>query len=85
MKPLRISMRWFLFSMTILVSLFGTAYGECTLDCTVQGLQYEDPDHHGVYCIVMPPDGVPWNGRLVVWAHGFQDAGTPVGIPLDQL
>lgn len=23
--------------------------------------------------------------RLVIWAHGFQDAGTPVQIPEDQL
>ena len=26
-----------------------------------------------------------YNGNLVIWAHGFQDAGTPVGIPEDQL
>ncbi|WP_319404680.1 hypothetical protein [uncultured Desulfosarcina sp.] len=80
MKPLRISMRWFLFSVTILVSLYGTAYGEYTLNCTVSGKQ-----GLGEYCIVMPPQGVPWNERLVIWAHGFQDAGTDVGIPLDQL
>jgi pimeloyl-ACP methyl ester carboxylesterase len=36
------------------------------------------------YCIRMPVT-TPYNGRLVIWAHGFQDAGTPVGIPLDQL
>ena len=24
-------------------------------------------------------------GLLVIWAHGFQDAGTPVAIPEDQL
>jgi hypothetical protein len=26
-----------------------------------------------------------YNRRLVIWAHGFQDAGTPVSIPEDQL
>ena len=26
-----------------------------------------------------------YNGNLVIWAHGFQDAGVPVGIPEDQL
>ncbi len=31
----------------------------------------------------MPASG--YNGILVVWAHGFQDAGTPVSIPEDQL
>jgi pimeloyl-ACP methyl ester carboxylesterase len=37
-----------------------------------------------VYRICMPPPG-QYNGRLVVWAHGFQDAGTPIGIPEDQV
>ena len=32
------------------------------------------------YRICMPPAG-SYNGNLVVWAHGFQDAGTPVQIP----
>jgi predicted peptidase len=26
-----------------------------------------------------------YNGSLVIWAHGFQDAGTPAQIPEDQL
>jgi pimeloyl-ACP methyl ester carboxylesterase len=37
-----------------------------------------------IYRICMPPPG-EYNGRLVVWAPGFQDAGTPIGIPEDQL
>jgi pimeloyl-ACP methyl ester carboxylesterase len=37
-----------------------------------------------IYRICMPPAG-RYNGRLVVWAHGFQDAGTPVSIPEQQL
>jgi pimeloyl-ACP methyl ester carboxylesterase len=36
-----------------------------------------------IYRICMPTDS--YNGILVVWAHGFQDAGTPVSIPNDQL
>ncbi|MGH8548390.1 MAG: alpha/beta hydrolase family protein [Methylococcales bacterium] len=38
----------------------------------------------GVFRICMPPLS-EYNGRLVIWAHGFQDAGTPVEIPEDQL
>ena len=36
------------------------------------------------YRICMPPAD-RYNGSLVIWAHGFQDAGTPVSIPEDQL
>jgi pimeloyl-ACP methyl ester carboxylesterase len=47
-----------------------------------------DPDgvqgSGSIYRICMPsPD--KYNGMLVIWAHGFQDAGTPVQIPEDQL
>jgi pimeloyl-ACP methyl ester carboxylesterase len=38
-----------------------------------------------IYRICMPQEEEEYNGRLVVWAHGFQDAGTPVEIPEDQL
>lgn len=37
-----------------------------------------------IYRICMPAPE-EYNNRLVIWAHGFQDAGTPVGIPEDQL
>jgi hypothetical protein len=37
-----------------------------------------------IYRICLPGE-VPYNGKLVIWAHGFQDAGTPVEIPEDQL
>ncbi len=36
-----------------------------------------------IYRICMPTGG--YNGNLIVWAHGFQDSGTPVGIPQEQL
>lgn len=41
-------------------------------------------DSGSKYRICMPP-AEQYNGILVVWAHGFQDAGTPVEIPEDQL
>jgi pimeloyl-ACP methyl ester carboxylesterase len=47
-----------------------------------------DPDgvqgSGSIYRICMPPPD-QYNGILVIWAHGFQDAGTPVQIPEDQL
>jgi len=47
-----------------------------------------DPDgvqaSGSIYRICMPP-AEQYNGILVVWAHGFQDAGTPVQIPEHQL
>jgi pimeloyl-ACP methyl ester carboxylesterase len=47
-----------------------------------------DPDgvqgSGSIYRICMPAPA-DYNGMLVIWAHGFQDAGTPVAIPEDQL
>jgi pimeloyl-ACP methyl ester carboxylesterase len=47
--------------------------------CEPDGLQASG----SIYRICMPATG--YNGMLVIWAHGFQDAGTPVSIPEDQL
>jgi pimeloyl-ACP methyl ester carboxylesterase len=47
--------------------------------CDPDGLQ----DSGSIYRICMPDRF--YNERLVIWAHGFQDAGTPVEIPEDQL
>ena len=48
--------------------------------CGPDGLQQSG----SIYRICMPaPDH--YNGRLVIWAHGFQDANEPVSIPQDQL
>ncbi len=41
-------------------------------------------DSGSIYRICMPA-AEDYNERLVIWAHGFQDAGTPVSIPEDQL
>lgn len=48
--------------------------------CDPDGLQASG----SIYRICMP-DAADYNGSLVLWAHGFQDAGTPVSIPEDQL
>ena len=48
--------------------------------CEPDGLQGSG----SIYRICMPPAG-EYNGSLVIWAHGFQHAGTPVAIPEDQL
>ena len=51
-----------------------------TSTCDPDGLQSSG----SIYRICMPPAD-QYNGMLVIWAHGFQDAGEPVGIPEDQL
>jgi pimeloyl-ACP methyl ester carboxylesterase len=61
----------------LLLAVIGSAYGQPELDCSNAGV-YNGAE----YCIVVPE---AYNDRLVIWAHGFQDAGTGVGIPLDQL
>jgi len=38
-----------------------------------------------IYRICMPVPLESYNGKLVIWAHGFQDATDPVQIPEDQL
>jgi pimeloyl-ACP methyl ester carboxylesterase len=48
--------------------------------CDPDGIQASG----SIYRICMPPPE-QYNGMLVIWAHGFQDAGTPVEIPEGQL
>ncbi len=48
--------------------------------CGPDGLQ----ESGSIYRICMPAPA-DYNNRLVIWAHGFQDATEPVGIPEDQL
>jgi pimeloyl-ACP methyl ester carboxylesterase len=52
-----------------------------------QGSQLDEVDKPtgSTYEIYMPPPGVEYNGRFIIWAHGFQDANEDVGIPYDQL
>lgn len=63
-----------------LIFMLGTSNAFSESNCGPDGMQ----DSGSVYRICMPaPED--YNGRLVIWAHGFQDAGTPVQIPEDQL
>jgi len=39
----------------------------------------------GAVTRVCMPATMPWNGDLIVWAHGYVEAGQPVAIPEDQL
>ena len=48
--------------------------------CAPDGVQ----ESGSIYRVCMPAEGA-YNGNLVIWAHGFQDAGTPVSIPEDQI
>ena len=58
------------------------------LPATVLAVSACEPDgvqtSGSIYRICMPAPA-SYNGDLVIWAHGFQDAGTPVQIPEDQL
>jgi pimeloyl-ACP methyl ester carboxylesterase len=64
-------------ALSLLVSAALTAYAESV--CDPDGVQASG----SIYRICMPASG--YNGILLLWAHGFQDAGTPVSIPEDQL
>ena len=60
--------------------LFVTPATHAESICDPDGLQTSG----SIYRICMPP-AAEYNGDLIIWAHGFQDAGTPVEIPEDQL
>jgi poly(3-hydroxybutyrate) depolymerase len=64
-------------ALALLVSAAVGAHAESI--CDPDGIQASG----SIYRICMPAAG--YNGVLVVWAHGSQDAGTPVSIPEDQL
>jgi len=66
----------FVFAALLLTAAPARAQSTCDPD----GVQSSG----SIYRICMPPPE-QYNGMLVVWAHGFQDAGTPVSIPEDQL
>jgi len=60
--------------------LFFATPAHAESNCDPDGVQSSG----SLYRICMPAPE-QYNGILVVWAHGFQDAGTPVSIPEDQL
>ena len=76
-----------LFAVVFVFSLFISPVkgAEVVVPPCAEGEQY---DEHGLtgsrYRIYMPPSPI-FNGRFIVWAHGFQDANELVGIPEDQL
>ena len=59
--------------------LFVAAPARAQSVCDPDGVQASG----SIYRICMPTGD--YNGMLVVWAHGFQDAGTPISIPEEQL
>jgi pimeloyl-ACP methyl ester carboxylesterase len=65
-------------ALTLTLLATGPATAEAA--CDPDGIQASGSK----YRICMPEPG-SYNGMLVIWAHGFQDAGTPVAIPEDQL
>jgi pimeloyl-ACP methyl ester carboxylesterase len=75
-------MVWRFFRVAVLtLSLLVLACVHARADsvCDPDGMQASG----SIYRICMPSSA--YNAILVVWAHGFQDAGTPVSIPEDQL
>jgi pimeloyl-ACP methyl ester carboxylesterase len=65
------------FTFTLLLFLAAPANAAT---CDPDGVQRSG----SIYRICMPA-AADYNGMLVIWAHGFQDAGTPVQIPEGQL
>lgn len=57
--------------------LYNVALGEC----------YDELQPNGsIYRICMPDgDDAPYNGQLVIWAHGYVNPDEPIHIPGDQL
>ena len=66
------------FSLACLLACAGPASADSV--CAPDGKQASG----SIYRLCMPP-AAEYNGMLVIWAHGFQDAGTPVSIPEEQL
>jgi hypothetical protein len=71
------ALRVCLFSIALVASMAASARAQSV--CDPDGVQASG----SIYRICLPETG--YNGTLIVWAHGFQDAGTPVSIPEDQL
>ena len=70
-------LRLVIFTLALMASAATTARAQSV--CDPDGYQASG----SIYRICMPTSG--YNNILVIWAHGFQHAGTPVSIPEDQL
>lgn len=64
---------------SVLLAFAQTGSAQTASVCEPDGVQSSG----SVYRICMPTSD--YNGMLVVWAHGFQDATEPVGIPESQV
>lgn len=64
----------------MLLALALESWAACPSTCLPDGTQSSG----AIYRICMPPNTC-YNGRLVVYAHGYVDASQPVGIPEGQL
>jgi pimeloyl-ACP methyl ester carboxylesterase len=65
--------------LTLVLLASCTASARAASVCDPDGVQASG----SIYRICMPASD--YNGILVIWAHGFQDAGEPVAIPEEQL
>jgi pimeloyl-ACP methyl ester carboxylesterase len=66
--------------LLLALSFFAAVPARASSTCDPDGVQGSG----SIYRICMPAPA-DYNGILVIWSHGFQDAGTPVSIPEDQL
>ena len=73
------ALRW-LFACAFVLAVAAAPDVRAQSTCDPDGLQKSG----SIYRICLPPPE-RFNGSLVVFAHGFQDAGTPVQIPEEQL
>ncbi len=80
---MRRQFRWFAIILLLLTATFilqSPAWADgSSSNCDPDGVQ----DSGAIYRICMPTG--PWNGDLVVFAHGYVSPFEPVGIPEDQL
>lgn len=67
-------------ALALIFLIPAAAHAQSPSNCAPDAVQSSG----SIYRICMPA-GASYNGMLVLWAHGFQDAGTPVGIPEEQL
>jgi pimeloyl-ACP methyl ester carboxylesterase len=67
-------------AVAFVLLLLSSAPASAATSCDADAVQASG----SIYRICMPAPA-DYNGMLVIWAHGFQDAGTPVAIPEDQL
>ena len=55
--------------------------------CLVDTLPSHDPEYptDQIIAVCMPPQPIPWNGTLVVYAHGYRPPQLPLALPVDEI